>query len=390
MKAKGYYMENHPIPQDVTGFQFKLIGSMTLKQFGYVGFGVIMAVVLYYAPIAWYLKALFIPTFAISGICLAFVPLDGRPLDVMALKFFMALVKPDQFVYKKIGGTLSFMELNLQPVTLLTASAQSNPNSNSTRHSRQNPESDIKKEQLLTYLYDTKDEPVDPLEEKEKQLIQALFSHTPPVQQVRLPADEAIKQTAAVPVPPRPDPAHTNQNQSISPMPGDNGYAFQQVRQTHQTVQPTAAMRQIDQIKTPPPAAAAPEQHFQASATPTFVQIVQPENRVQPQPQTATGMDFPNLIKGIVKDPRGNILPGVLVEVKNKDGESVRAFKTNIIGQFASATQLANGTYTLVFEDPKGKHKFDEMQVETNGTVLAPLTIVSIDEREELRRSLFG
>ncbi|EKD47460.1 MAG: hypothetical protein ACD_66C00049G0001, partial [uncultured bacterium] len=28
-------MEQHPVPQNVTGFQFKLIGDITLKQFAY-------------------------------------------------------------------------------------------------------------------------------------------------------------------------------------------------------------------------------------------------------------------------------------------------------------------------------------------------------------------
>ena len=72
-------MEQHPIPQDVTGFQFKLIGSMTVKQFGFVAAGIILAVILYYLPIKGLLaipiKMILIPIYGISGIIISFVPI---------------------------------------------------------------------------------------------------------------------------------------------------------------------------------------------------------------------------------------------------------------------------------------------------------------------------
>jgi hypothetical protein len=100
--------------------------------------------------------------------------------------------------------------------------------------------------------------------------------------------------------------------------------------------------------------------------------------------------DVPNLIIGIVKDPRGNVLPNILVEVKDKDGMPARAFRTNALGQFASATPLANGTYQVTFEDPRGKHRFDTVELVAKGEILLPLEIISHDEREELRKALFS
>src|SRR5258708_3963548 len=84
-------MDQHPIPQDVTGFQFKLIGSMTVKQFAYVATGVITAVILYYLPLktnlAILIKVVLIPLFGASGFAIAFIPIDGRPVDIMATNF---------------------------------------------------------------------------------------------------------------------------------------------------------------------------------------------------------------------------------------------------------------------------------------------------------------
>jgi hypothetical protein len=103
-------MENHPIPQDVTGFQFKLIGNMTVKQFAYLATGCIFAIILYYAPVFLLLKLFFIPLFAGSGAALAFLPIDGRPLDVMVSQLIKALVSPNQYVYRKVGTHFAFTD----------------------------------------------------------------------------------------------------------------------------------------------------------------------------------------------------------------------------------------------------------------------------------------
>ena len=100
--------------------------------------------------------------------------------------------------------------------------------------------------------------------------------------------------------------------------------------------------------------------------------------------------DTPNVIVGIVKDSRGNVLSGMLVEVKDKDNNPVRAFKTNQLGQFASATPLAPGTYTIELEDPKKQHTFDIIQIVADNQVLLPIEIISHDEREALRKQLFN
>ena len=98
----------------------------------------------------------------------------------------------------------------------------------------------------------------------------------------------------------------------------------------------------------------------------------------------------PNLIKGVVRDPRGNPIQNILVEVKDDEDNPVRAFKTNNLGVFASATSLANGHYTIVLEDPKLVHKFDTLSINATGAPITTLEVTSIDPREELRRELFN
>ncbi len=84
-----------------------------------------------------------------------------------------------------------------------------------------------------------------------------------------------------------------------------------------------------------------------------------------------------------------NPLPNILVEVKDPQGNAVRAFKTNALGQFASATPLTNGNYTIEFDDPKILNKFDKVGFAASGAIILPIEVISVDTREELRRSLF-
>ncbi|MBU1032130.1 PrgI family protein, partial [Patescibacteria group bacterium] len=89
-------MEPHPIPQNVTYFQFKLIGDMTLKQFLYLATGCGIAYVLLvffvsdFPVIAW-------PLIIISaglGASFAFLPIASRPLDYWLAAFLKAIYSP--------------------------------------------------------------------------------------------------------------------------------------------------------------------------------------------------------------------------------------------------------------------------------------------------------
>jgi hypothetical protein len=109
-------MEQHPIPRNITGFEFKLIGFMTLKQLLYL---------VIFAPIGYIVYALFpIPLLNILlglavgsiGVALAFVPINDRPLDVWIRNFWKRLNSPTQFFYHKHNPPLAVFS-NLYFVT---------------------------------------------------------------------------------------------------------------------------------------------------------------------------------------------------------------------------------------------------------------------------------
>lgn len=104
-------MDQHPVPQDVTNFQFKLVGDMTLKQFGLLAGGCVIAFMFYSAnwhPFLRFPLALF--SF-IAGISFAFIPIEERPMDTWVINFFKSVYRPTQYVWKKGVNKLEMLSL---------------------------------------------------------------------------------------------------------------------------------------------------------------------------------------------------------------------------------------------------------------------------------------
>ena len=129
-------MEQHPIPRQITTFEFKLIGFMTLKQFIYL---------VIFLPIAYIALSLFpIPVLniliagviAFAGIALAFIPINDRPLDVYIKNFVKRVVTPTQFYYQK-SGTYQSAQTLTQPILQSQAKAHAEVNQKLTQYLNQ-------------------------------------------------------------------------------------------------------------------------------------------------------------------------------------------------------------------------------------------------------------
>lgn len=472
-------MDNHPIPQDVTGFQFRLIGDMTVKQFAYVAVGGVFALVFLYAPIPFLLRIPFMLLSAGLGLALAFMPLEGRPLDVMIGYFFKALIMPNQYAYHKIGGHLPLFGYQSQPQVQQAQTPTNQPNApKEPQNKDQN-----KEKKLESYLTKLHEQNLSPLEQRERAYIQGLslpraqgpaveppknsphlFQREqpkpaiPPVQQTQSsePVQQAPQQQAQVPEPVQQPSQLPDSNTDETPKEKSQNLSLQEnvleqelthAKQEEQTETDstkkeavhshvTALEKQLQEIQqqkealerelaglkatVQSPQATPQVQNAQQQVTPQpepTAQSVEPPQQQQAQGQTGDTQppsengqasvrkitaemaknlglphipEVPNLIIGIVKDPRGNVLSNILVEVKDQDGTPARAFRTNQLGQFASATPLSNGTYTIEFEDPKGQHLFDTVEITADNQILMPIEVISHDEREELRKALFN
>lgn len=97
-------MQEHPVPQNITSFEFKLIGDMTLRQFGYVGTGIALALIFFFAkPLPALVRFPFIILCPSLGFALAFMPVEGRSLDRWLVSFINAVFGNTLYVWKKEG-----------------------------------------------------------------------------------------------------------------------------------------------------------------------------------------------------------------------------------------------------------------------------------------------
>lgn len=409
-------IENHPIPQDITGFEFKLIGDMTLKQFAYLAGGIGIAWIFYSLPLIIFIKIPLLLLFAGLGASLAFLPIAGRPMDLMIKNFFKAVFSPTEYVYQKTGGQL----------------LAENPSLISDFNKKRLTISEMSEKQLEQFLQNLP-KGKNKLDEKEMVFFQSLnnyqgglppqalpgfvtehaFANKAPEDSNKTGADATQKET------PKPvsglmpsedlqktaellqkELAEAKIKEAREPQVGSKEYleAHQRVLELQKNLADlTFQKQQLESKLIDLQKQMTSEQERVYSPSLAKAQVPEETKSVRSIPANMTksvGLpttpEFPNIITGIIKDPRGNPLSNILVEVKDQQGNAVRAFKTNALGQFASATPLINGSYTIEFDDPKLQNKFDKVGFSANGEIILPIEVISVDTREELRRSLFN
>jgi len=102
-------MEQHPIPRQITSFEFKLIGFMTLRQFIYLVVSIPLGFLVFRAfPIPIINIGLGLICVA-AGFAFAFVPVNDRPLDVWIKNFLNRLRSATQYVYHKENAPIYFL-----------------------------------------------------------------------------------------------------------------------------------------------------------------------------------------------------------------------------------------------------------------------------------------
>ena len=94
-------MIEHPIPQNVTNYQFRLVGDMTLKQFLELAGGVLAGWLIWSLDLPAIIRWPMVIMAVILGLGLAFMPLEDRPMDQWFIAFFRAIYRPTIFVWKK-------------------------------------------------------------------------------------------------------------------------------------------------------------------------------------------------------------------------------------------------------------------------------------------------
>lgn len=416
-------MEQHPVPQNVTTFQFRLIGDWTIKQFGYVAGGAIAAYVSYKLPLPFFFRWPLAVGLPVLGFGLAFVPIEERPMDVWILSFFKSIYSPTEYLWQKTVQApqpAAPMSHPVRPSTFAVISKFFSQASLPTpaRPTTTGRQPTVVTPRILTYhptgvfawLKDWLNSRPKPAPAQTPDIFRPMA--TPSVTGKRIDvssqptvavgptaaADQAIRQATA-----QTAALQEKLNTLTAELTGktvtESRILELQKLLTDALAQENALEQEFVRLRQQvnrQPQTASP---LRAAAVATPVAVSQPTVRIiSPEAAVRAGLPrlttFPNVVTGIIKDPNRELLAGVLVTVRDHEGIPLRALKTNKVGQFAASTPLPNGTYVVEIEDPRGRFMFDRAQITVNGNILPPLEITAKSQkeltREKLTKEIFG
>lgn len=305
-------MEQHVVPRQITTFEFKLIGILTLRQFLYLLVFFPLAYISFYVFPIPFLRFVIAAIIAGVGVALAFVTIRDRPIDIWIKNFWKRLNSPTQYVYKKEheahpileGLTLKhdprITQYHIQAKTYLTNYMKKTPASQAAG-AMEGEHIDVVKSLLSKQL---------------GLVVSAGKLSTPLNYQPLTPAQLGMHEPA---------PA------------------------------------KIEEPAKAPPAPVASKKHTAATV-----------KAQSPSPKPHVDMHTPGLplfegkqpyFMGIVKNNADVVLPKVMVYLKTKNGETKRIMKTNDNGIFATLSPLEKGEYELECKDPTGTYNFATMNV---------------------------
>jgi hypothetical protein len=333
-------METHPIPQQISSYQFRLVGDMTLKQFFQLGGGILFGFLIYSTGLHPFIKWPLALFSVLLGAALAFLPFEERPLSRWIIAFFHSVYSPTIYIWQKSQTGYEYFQQE------------------ATTSQVQEVQIDQKIEEFSKKVPDENDKILSKLENVEKDFLSNIInllkqgvSITKTNQKERLtpttntpPIINNYQTTPAVKAVPFSQPKSFRPKVIV-----EEKTSGEEIRQ-----QPSISLQQV----APMPKETIRERQqvqFSAEAAP-------------PLPPT-----LPNTITGQVLDQNGKIIEGAILEIRDLAGRPVRAVRSNKLGHFMIVTALANGQYDIVTE--KEGYNFDPVTFEAKGEIIPPILI---------------
>lgn len=321
-------MEQHPIPQQISSYQFRLVGDMTLKQFFQLAGGALISLLIYSTGLHPIIKWPLIVFFALFGAALAFLPFEERPLEQWIVAFFRSIYSPTLFQWRKTTTQpVYFQPEESQPQTIPEPVPKSAPSNGS----------------LSPFI--------SKLEEAEQGFLSSLGGLF----------------TAPAPVV---APSATPASPPISSQPQELKIpSVQTIGVTPQGFKPTVVVEEKSVQPAPTTMHTVAVGQTISGHGPVATTLAQ----FSPDAAPPTPPTIPNVIVGQVMDPDNKIVEGAILEVRDTAGRPIRALKSNRAGHFMIVTPLSSGTYELITE--KDGLMFEPLKFEATGVTIPPIAV---------------
>lgn len=347
-------MQQHPVPQNIASYEFKLVGDMTLKQFFQLAGGLVISFIFYATPLPGVIKWPLVIVFGLLGAALAFLPIEERPLSSWVFAFFKAVYSPTLYTTNAQAAEEVFAKSS--------APADTAP--------------------MPTSIPDQPEE-VKKFEQGERNFISrisAMFSgpqHTT--------GGPVFNQQAELSVP------QANQAQTFAPivLSDDTLPAKPQTTPDFGKLRPEETaipvpMQQSVKVGTTMPVPMpqqAPSPNVNQILTPVFSNSGNGTNTAlqatfAPEAAPPAPPERPNTIVGQVITTEGKIVEGAILEIREAVTKTpVRALRSNKVGHFITVTPVQDGTYEIVTE--KEGFAFDPVRFVAENRLIPPIQIKS-------------
>lgn len=344
--------QQHPIPQEISSYQFRLVGDMTLKQFFQLAGGLLVSLLFYASNLPAIIKWPFILLFASIGASLAFLPFEDRPLDKWILAFFKSVYTPTIFKWKKTAQAEQYFQAEAEAATAVSGEVQIAP-------------SPTPQPKFMSKL-----------EEAEKAFLHqvgGLFN----AKGAQAPTPQQVQPQAPMPQPAQPTPpvqkSAPKPEKPKEPKKDEGGIQIPKTDYVRVKAQNGKRPRLVVEEKGVPKKVeteiVAPIYQARKPSS-TAKKAVFSEEASPPSPPTN-----PNTVAGQVLDYSGKIVDAAILEIQDVGGRPVRAVKTNKLGHFYIVTPLQNGKYKMVTE--KEGLKFNDASFEAKGEIIPPIVLRS-------------
>lgn len=381
--------EQHPVPQQISSYQFRLVGDMTLKQFFQLAAGVVIGLLIYASPLPGLFKWPLIAIFVIGGAAFAFLPIQDRPLAVWMIAFFRSIYGPTVYGWKVLPKEDYF----IKDLSEAQKTSQVQPGTSTAQTGTQPTDTTPTQS---AHILDMASQNLEKTEQSFMQRISGLMSmpHTtgtkPQAQQNPASNQPPLPKPPVSPVAAshsaylvtqeiKENTAKTQQETGGSQATPGVGRGVSVPQLSPVTVTSTNRGEETTPIAPPEARLGADKPNLGNAASPGQVatsEVAQTKKALFDKSKAPPmAPEVPNTLSGQVLDKNGKLISGVILDVKDDLGRSVRALRSNELGHFMVVTPLSNGTYTLSGE--KEGYVFNPIKITTEGKIIEPIAFIA-------------
>ncbi|HEC64439.1 MAG TPA: hypothetical protein ENI23_04015 [bacterium] len=390
-------MERHSVPQNIMDVEFKLFGSLTVRQFANLAAGILVGVLLYFFDIPGIIKWPLIVFSAFMGLALALFEINGQPFSRWLGNFIIAMFTTQRKVWKKNPKIPEILSKTYKPQSsqdsLLISKKKKLPPFLKEDLGKTVQAVDADEERRLNtlgnYLAAEKGKTAvkvagnltQQVVKKNNQPVvnpskQNIAGGTNPVQDNIQPFEQSPNYTVTAQQltqreqrPLNSKKMHKNRAQSLSSiMQPDsvsqglqvqgNKYTAKELEESNKILQ--ERIKKLSKNDKP-----GKRNSEVAKKLEDLQQTVENLGATQGFSGKKIIASKPNVVSGVVLDKVGAGLPNIRVLIKDKRGYLVRSLITDKEGQFITATALSKGEY--VVEINSDSYTFDKYKIVLDG-----------------------